>query len=1174
VWFAGGDAAVDARFRSEAERVAVGAGDLVVHLHGRGGLAYHAGRPVPLGVLADLLAELPVGFGRVVALVCQAGLGDLVGLPAELADRGRPGTALLVSDGLVGISAASGVAVALTVGYDGSGRLQRWLSAFRQVTAGSGGPSSTAAGTAYPAGVDASTDPGPFALRRLPDPAAPPLERSMARLGRWAVGLGTGGGYQTSRIPSGMWVRPVVLGAPGRAFRAVVGALPAPAAGERLLIVVGVPGMALPDRVVDEVRARLREPVPEGLAAAVLFVRPLSPQQLEWARRRAARGVDIVAPLGEVRADPGGPLWSAAGWQSITTTGAAQPGAVVQRPLGLAYPPLAPPETGLAGIAAAATRAPLGVVLDDPRNPDPVLTELMQPCPGLFTVTAAAHTDGVNYRVGGRVVTVDELASLVSALPESGDLPVALLTDRPLDPHGGQLLADHLQRPVLTQRQPQPEGGQERRWRLYQPRRLGLPTADPVELDVAEPTGAHPLVAAAVARLQAAGDIRQTPLPPETAVRQIPLPPGAAEHRHGRRIALEPRMEPLFETSRESDLLQVLPGPDEVYLYARPVPDTLNEQARPLWDLGGPRPAEAWEMANALPSLPLEEWCGRTLVLVANSYFDGVDRVGQLLANYTGSPVVVATRQVWARGRVLVTASAALLERRSGSLYLGPAAEADGCFLRRQPRRGGLRQPPTVLGATLPTGHPRPAWAGRQVTVLPAPNRTTVAVHAATDVPAVRLSGAAARVWEDSAQTPHGRSFYGQRPRRDDRGLVVDARDTVPPGDAYVVDVHGSPAGFGVAGREVPPEVLAEAVAADPRWTGQPVLLNACNDFDNSDPGAAVFLPLPQLFADALQARAPQWDVAVIGASGIVLSAGDGRSYVASRYDFVLPDGTLEWWRTTEADGWFLVAGRRRGERAPAPQPLGATYASGGREYPAREPAGATPVPVRSTPGPDRRWPVVLGTPLGRADRLAVRLALSPDGYARRLEELRAQGVPEQELRAAQDQLVALRAYEEDPDFYDSEADAGVRDARRVVRAASASYTRTMEMQSGRWWIRPRVLVGAAERAFETAVRGWPGSSTDDRIVGVPGRGVPGVALSAVRRWLDGESPQWWTSTRVLLAGRITPEQRALARRLAANYGVHVAYLDQEAARRDLGDPVTAQSAIDRWIPVTPHLPG
>lgn len=1163
---------MDARFRSEVGRGAVGADDLVMHLDGRGGVAYHAGRPVPGGVLADLLAELPVRFSRVVALVCQAGRGELAGLPAELAARGRPGTALLVTDELAGISAATGAAVALRIAYDRLGRPHPRPSAFRQVAADTDGSvSSTVAGTSYPAGVDVSTDPGPFALRALPGPHAPWQERSAAWFGR----LGESA-YQPAQVPGGVWLRPPELDARGQAFELVVRALPTPAAGERPLIVVGTPGAPVPDRVVAQVRALLHEPVPPGeVAPAVLFVQRPSPQQLEWAQRRAARGVvDIVAPLGDVHGDPAGLLWSAGGWQLITTTGAAVPGAVEQRPLGLAYPPLRPLETGLAGIAAAATRTPRGVLLDDPEHPDPVLTELMHPYPELFTVTTAAHTDGVNYRVGERVVTVDELASLVSALPESGELPVALLTDQPVDPDGGQLLADHLQRPVLARTRPQSEGGQDRRWWLYQPRRLGRPTADPVELDVAEPTGAHPLVAAAVTRLQAAGDVRRPPLPPETTVRQLPLPPGAAEHQHGPRIVVEPATEPLFETSRESDLLQVLPGPSEVYLYARSLPDYGQEQAHPWWDLGGLRRGETWDLANALASLPPEVWRGRTLVLVADSYFDGIDRAGQLLANYTGRPVVVATRQVWARGRVLVTASAALFERRGGGRYLAPVADADGHFLRLEPRRGRPPSSPTVLGPTLPTGRPQPAWTGRQVAVLPAPNRTTRAPQAAADLPRVRLSDAAARVWENSAPTPHGRSFYGQRPRAVDRALVVYAWDTVPPGNAYVVDVHGTVAGFRVADQDVSPEALAEAVLADPGWSGQPILLNVCNEFDNSDPSAGVFLPLPQLFADALQARAPQWNVAVIGASGTVLSAGDGRSYVASRYDFTLPDGAFTWWRTSEGDGWFLVVGRRRGERVPTPQPLGATYASGGRDYPARMPPGATPILVRSTPGPDRRWPVVLGTPLRWADRLALRMALSPDGYARRRDELQALGVPEQELRVQEEQVVALRAYAEDPDFYDTEADAGGQDARWVVRAASAAYTRTMVLSSGRWWIQPRLLVSATDRAFEAAVRRWPSSSTDDRVVGVPGQPVPSFAQSAVRRWLDSEPRHWWRSTRVLLAGRLSPDQLAWARRLVADYGVQVAYLDQQAALRDLGDPATAPAALHRWIPVTPHPTG
>ncbi len=403
-------------------------------------------------------------------------------------------------------------------------------------------------------------------------------------------------------------------------------------------------------------RALLREPVQPGqVPPRVLFVRPLRPQQLEWARRRAARGVDIVVPLGEVHGGAGGTLWSAAGWQSITTTGAAEPGGVEQRPLGLAYPPLGELEAGLADIAATVTRTPAGVVIDDRQVPHPALAGPgLQPHPELFTVTIARHTDGVNYRVGDRVVTVDELASLVWALPESAGLPVVLRTDHPVEPWAAQLLADHLQRPVLAHDVDESEGEGELRWWLYQPRRLGLSDAGPVVLGD-DPTGAHALAEAAraISRSQEAEDLRE-----------LPQPRGGTVRLDGRRIIIDPVRAPLFEMPHENDLFQVAPGRDEVYVYVRSRPESELEQALPAWDLGRVSPGATWALAGALGSVSPEVWRGQTLVVVADSHFDGVERAGQLLANYTGSPVVAATRQVWARDGVLVSASAAL--------YAGP----------------------------------------------------------------------------------------------------------------------------------------------------------------------------------------------------------------------------------------------------------------------------------------------------------------------------------------------------------------------------------------------------------------------------------------------------------------------------------------------------------------------
>jgi len=362
-------------------------------------------------------------------------------------------------------------------------------------------------------------------------------------------------------------------------------------------------------------------------------------------------------------------------------------------------------------------------------------------------------------------------------------------------------------------------------------------------------------------------------------------------------------------------------------------------------------------------------------------------------------------------------------------------------------------------------------------------------------------------------------------------------------------------------------EVVAEVVAADPRWTGQPILLAACNEFDNSDPTAGVFLPVLQLFADALQTRAPQWNVEAIGASGTVTAIGDGRLYPVSA--FTVPGSEEIRRQTTAADRWFRVVGRRPGERVRPPQPLDATYASGGREFPSEVPAGVPGTRVPSHRGPDRSWPPALGSPLGWADRWAVRLALPQGVYDRLLGELRAEGVPADRPATRPEELVALRAYQRDPDGYDAAGGAGGLEARSIVRAASAAYG-VVALPSAGAWVRPRVLVGAAEQAFGAAVGGWArGLSTPTVVVGVPGRPLPGFALPALQRQFAAMAAAGGAPARLLLAGWPTPGQRAWAERQVADFGVQVAYLDAAAQEAALADPAAVLSAAGRWTVVT-----
>src|SRR5260370_42667535 len=112
----------------------------------------------------------------------------------------------------------------------------------------------------------------------------------------------------------GVWVRPWRLGGGGRACEAVVRALPAPRPGERPLVVVGTPGGALPDHVVDQLRAWLRQPVPpDQVPPVLLFAQQLSRQQLEWVQRRGGRGGGIPVPFGVVQSAPAADASAASG---------------------------------------------------------------------------------------------------------------------------------------------------------------------------------------------------------------------------------------------------------------------------------------------------------------------------------------------------------------------------------------------------------------------------------------------------------------------------------------------------------------------------------------------------------------------------------------------------------------------------------------------------------------------------------------------------------------------------------------------------------------------------------------------------------------------------------------------------------------------------------------------
>jgi phosphatidylserine/phosphatidylglycerophosphate/cardiolipin synthase-like enzyme len=299
-----------------------------------------------------------------------------------------------------------------------------------------------------PPSLDVDGAPGPAVSSATEDPQVGPARSSLAAVGGWAgppQGPAPAGTYEEVVVPAGTWLRPRVLeSAEERAFAAVVEALPVPPAGS-LVVVVGVPGRPVTGDVIDQVRALLHARGRGAVALWLLFVHPLPADLLAWAEGRAARGVQVVYPLGAVRGGPGGTLWSGGGGWRRVTADPGRPGlAGPARDLGTVYSPLEV-EAGLADVAGTARRGPDGVVFDDPRTPDAGVAPVgAAPDPALFTVTIGRDAGGVAFRVGERLVAVGELAALVAALPEWRGRPVVVVSGGAVDVEAGWALDDLL----------------------------------------------------------------------------------------------------------------------------------------------------------------------------------------------------------------------------------------------------------------------------------------------------------------------------------------------------------------------------------------------------------------------------------------------------------------------------------------------------------------------------------------------------------------------------------------------------------------------------------------------------------------------------------------------------------------------------------------------------------
>lgn len=152
--------------------------------------------------------------------------------------------------------------------------------------------------------------------------------------------------------------------------------------------------------------------------------------------------------------------------------------------------------------------------------------------------------------------------------------------------------------------------------------------------------------------------------------------------------------------------MPVQDGQVHVYFAAQPSAAPY-ELATPLLTIS------LWSFASALDR-EAASWLGKELVFVVDSFLPGYERIGQLMANYTGESTVVADRRLWPTLADVIVSSAAVRKGANGRGYLGAAAtegKPDGSWWRYRPRRPGIRHAhelPGVRAHQLSGGPARP----------------------------------------------------------------------------------------------------------------------------------------------------------------------------------------------------------------------------------------------------------------------------------------------------------------------------------------------------------------------------------------------------------------------------------------------------------------------------------
>jgi hypothetical protein len=603
------------------------------------------------------------------------------------------------------------------------------------------------------------------------------------------------------------------------------------------------------------------------------------------------------------------------------------------------------------------------------------------------------------WRAAGTDLTSHDLAILFAALGfGSAAGPVAVLSRDPIKPAQAQHHADLLQRVTITHTgtmsmvnyqlvldEPVPGQGESSdhhhhhppEWMVSFPNRLGL-----------APIPQHRFGGTQHSLRSAIHHARST------ARTAQPQPPG-------------PDADPGYElmvTSANGGWIVRINNPNDQLpaLPLVPEPGQLIFQAnRP------PKPqpfaigrGHVWDVA-----MLLAPWVrNATSILLAADSHDGTALEAALLSCYTGLPVDGPNQLLFHEWGRLTTGRLSLVRTLFGVLQRH-AHPASGAFCRMWPARPGWpARDFEDLGSAYPPGHLLlPGVPGDTVLVYP-PAALGIPTEPGQPIPGPDADASFDDVpdeWDESEPVAAGRSFYGQPADPEDQELLLHDRFAVVPDGVYLASIHGAGNSddtytfFGIRILSSPHH-LARAIAADPGWTGDPVLLNSCNLFPQTDPPTPDCLPNAFLLAHYLTAIARDRGYHLpavitltgrngrqhqVPGNGIVVIASTGDTITTRHGDIhtvtgaVAPHtsgGTIEVLLRERGDQFVACGGALNADGTfPAPVPLGPSFASGRRWRNPDLPPG-TPLTTEDARFGRPDWPPQPDEPFSREHQPAI----------------------------------------------------------------------------------------------------------------------------------------------------------------------------------------------------------